>query len=97
MRELSGGKLRTVVADHGIRAPVPGKVVLQLGNHSSRISAGKLVNFPKFAVVIDSDEKLFAFVREQVSSDSLPRSYWYFRALQCFLWLRAVVLPTRFT
>ena len=92
MRKFLGGKLGTVVADHSIRTSISGKVVLKLGYHNRGTCAKQLVNFPKVAVVVNRNEKVFAFVREQVSGDPFPRSVWYCSFSQCFLWLRTVVL-----
>ena len=92
MRKFLGGKLGTVVADHSIRTSISGKVVLKLGYHSRGTCASQLVNFPKVAVVVNRNENVFAFVREQVSGDPFPRSVWYCSFSQCFLWLRTVVL-----
>ena len=87
MRKFLGGKLGTVVADHSIRTSISGKVVLNLGYHSRGTCASQLVNFPRVAVVVNSNEKVFAFVREQVSGDPFPWSVWYCSTSQCFLWL----------
>ena len=92
----SVSKLGTVVANHSIRTSISDKVVLKLGYHSRGTCASQLVNFPKVAVVVNSNDKVFAFVREQVSGDPFPRSVWYCSASQCFLWLRTVVLSAGF-
>ena len=47
------------------------------------------------AVVVNRNEKVFAFVREQVSGDPFPRSGWYLNTSQCFS--VSVVLSACFT
>ena len=45
-RKPSGGKVRTIDANYGVRAPISAEVIFQLGDHGSRTSASQLVDLP---------------------------------------------------